>query len=187
MSDRPIPPFDLDAFRSQLARLIDAGTLAEEVVRHRNLEPYWARVRAPGAEVAVILAVLDAMTPRERADLGSIDGLARRRIAHAAGVEPGRVKAILCRLSAIGMIAEKQPMPWPEALSYYFLLLTSPPAGSRPDAPDPAAQARHRDLVRDLVGPARYDRSIGPLADHKDRDQRLWDFTLDPSSGGPRP
>ena len=88
--------FNLDVMRTHLAALRDLGP-----------EGLAARLPAvPGlpfngyqlvAALTRLLAVLDAMTPDERADPARIDGPAAQRIAAAAGADPGEVEQLVQR------------------------------------------------------------------------------------------
>lgn len=168
-------------FRSLIADIRGRGVTIREAFRSKLPEPFGPLfdpyLLDPDAEVDRYLAVLDAMTPADRADLAAIDPEGSRRIAEAAGVEPADVEAVLDLYRELLRTVERE-------------LLGEDPGGRVP--PDsrvgrldasrlhPSEPGEFRELWQYLTRTGRVPpHGAGPWYSAWNREFHAWDFILD--------
>lgn len=88
--------FDLNDFRDQLARISGMGSISNLLeMMPGGLNKMIPEDSDPEKEVRRVSAMLDSMTPKERANPHLIDISRRRRIAMGAGVEPHDINKLI--------------------------------------------------------------------------------------------
>lgn len=154
--DRPAPEFSLDDLRRMARQYKDAGSWPELPCPAEAAADADDVDRDVEAEVELVCAVLDAMTPAERRDPSIIDAVARLRIATAAGVDPLDVAELLRQFESLTRAMKRIAA---RATSESGLLRSARRRPRRRPRPAPEADASW----------------LTP----RERDLRLWDFVAE--------
>jgi len=101
--------FDLEDFRGQLhevEKMGGLGSLMEKIPGMSSL-PQAARAQVGGAETARLIAIINSMTPGERAFPGVIKGSRKRRIAAGSGTQVQEVNRLLKQFTQMQKMMKK--------------------------------------------------------------------------------
>jgi len=101
--------FDLEDFRGQLhevEKMGGLGSLMEKIPGMSSL-PQAARAQVGGAETTRLIAIINSMTPGERAFPGVIKGSRKRRIAAGSGTQVQEVNRLLKQFTQMQKMMKK--------------------------------------------------------------------------------
>ncbi|QDV38662.1 hypothetical protein [Tautonia plasticadhaerens] len=168
-------------FRGLIAEIRGRGVTIREAFRGKLPELFGPlfdpHLLDPDAGVDRYLAILDAVTPADRADLAAIDAEGARRVAAAAGVEPAQVATVLDLYRELLRTVERE--------------LRGEDPGDRvpPDSRvgrldasrlHPSEPGEFRELWQHLTRTGRVPpHGAGPWYSAWNREFHAWDFTLD--------